>query len=377
MKTRVLVLYGGRSGEHEISLLSAASVFRKLDRSRYDVLAVGIDHQGRWKEPDLAEMERSTEKSLKIYDRGRDLVMPPYPQRFENRKPRLVSLDGKGAPIEFDVAFPVVHGPLCEDGALQGLFELADVPFVGCGVMASAIGMDKEVSKRLARDAGLPIVPYVSVKAGEFERDPAAVEARVERELGMPVFVKPVTMGSSVGVHKVKALGDLRAALKDAFRYDPKVLVEKGIAAREIELAALENRSPGEPARVSGSGEIVPHHEFYSYEAKYLDDNGAALKLPSGLPAAQEAKAREIAARAFAALECEGMARVDLFLDKNSNEFYLNEINTIPGFTSITIYPKMWETSGLAYPALLTELVELALARQKRKDALVREFHSG
>lgn len=375
-KIRVAVLYGGRSGEHEISLISAASVIRNLDPALYEIVPIAIDKQGRWLLNDIkliAAVQQS--KSLPVYKDAPAVVLPPNPRTGQSM---FVPLDASSAAHPavraFDVVFPVMHGPLCEDGTIQGLLELADVPYVGCGVLASAVGMDKEVAKRLARDAGIPIVPFLSVKAGQWTRDPATVRAAVARELGYPVFVKPSNMGSSVGVHKVKAASDLDAALADAFRYDTKILVEKAVEAREIEIAVLENSNPGEPPLVSVAGEIAPTHEFYSYEAKYLDENGAALMIPAKLSAEHAKAAAELASATFVALECEGMARVDLFVDKQTGQLYLNEINTIPGFTQISMYPKLWEASGIGYRELLTQLIDLAIARHRRKQTLVREF---
>lgn len=375
-KLRVAVLYGGRSGEHEISLISAASVIRNLDPDKYEIVPIAIDKQGRWLLNDVKLIEAAQQsKSLPVYRDAPAVVLPPNPSGGESA---VVPLDPSSAAHSaaraFDVVFPVMHGPLCEDGTIQGLLELADVPYVGCGVLASAVGMDKDVAKRLARDAGIPIVPFVSVKAGQWRRDPAAVRAAAARELGFPVFVKPANMGSSVGVHKVKEASAFDAALDDAFRYDTKVLVEKAIDAREIEFAVLENANAGEPPLVSVAGEVAPTHEFYSYEAKYLDENGAALMIPAQLSADQAKAAAELASATFAALECEGLARVDLFLDKNTGQLYLNEINTIPGFTQISMYPKLWEASDIGYRELLTKLIELAIVRHGRKQKLVREF---
>jgi len=242
------------------------------------------------------------------------------------------------------------------------------------GVLASAVGMDKDVAKRLARDAGIPIVPFVMAKADSWLRDPSVVSRAVERELGYPVFVKPSNMGSSVGVHKVKEPAKLEAALADAFRYDTKVLIEKAVNAREIELAVLESATPGEPPMVTVPGEITPTHEFYSYEAKYIDEKGAALMIPAKLTPEQVKRAQEIARGAFVALELEGLSRCDLFLDKDSGEFYFNEVNTLPGFTSISMYPKLWEACGIPYRELLSRLVDLAIARHRKKHALLREY---
>lgn len=371
-KLRVAVLYGGRSGEHEISLLSAASVIRHLDPTRFEVVPVAIDKDGRWLMNDVSRIDQNA-KALPVNKELPQVVLPPNP----SAETFLIPLQpGNGIQRGIDVVFPVMHGPLCEDGTIQGLLELADMPYVGCGVLASAVGMDKEFAKRLVKDAGVPIVPYVAVKSEVWKRNSAQTASRVERELGYPCFVKPANLGSSVGVHKVKKASDLDAALKDAFRYDTKVLIERAVSAREIELAVLENPEAGLPPLVSIPGEVIPTHEFYSYESKYLDENGAALEIPAKLAPEQIKLAQKIATDAFAALECEGMSRVDLFLDKDSGQFYFNEVNTIPGFTSISMYPKMWQASGIAYSELLSRLVDLALARQARKKALVRDFHA-
>ncbi|MFZ9594946.1 MAG: D-alanine--D-alanine ligase family protein [Bdellovibrionia bacterium] len=354
-KIRVLVLYGGKSGEHEISLRSAASVIRHLDRSRFDVMAVGISKSGEWKETDLKGFDPAA-SSLEISKSSVSMVM------------------GDLKRLAPDVVFPVMHGPLCEDGCIQGLFELAEVAYVGPGVLASAVGMDKEVAKRLVRDAGLPIVPYAVIRHGEWAHGGSSVIQKKLQDLPYPLFVKPANLGSSVGVHKVKKPEQLQAALEDAFRFDSKVLIEQGIDAREIEFAVLENSQFGSPALVSLAGEIQPTHEFYSYEAKYLDDQGAKLSIPASLTPKQLEEAAQIARQAFEVLECEGMARVDLFLDRKTGLFYFNEVNTIPGFTSISMYPKLWEHSGIGYSELLSRLVDLARARHARKQAFVRSY---
>ncbi len=369
-KKRVLVLYGGRSGEHEISLRSAASVIRNLDSRRFEVIPVAIDKQGRWLLNDLSLIEKAG-ASLPVFQDAPSVLLPPNPS---DSRLGLVPLNGAGHKGKIDVVFPVMHGPLCEDGTIQGLLELADLPYVGCGVLSSAVSMDKECAKRLVRDAGLPIVPFLTLKSETWKRNFEKIVGQVSKNLGYPVFVKPANLGSSVGVHKVKVQNDLEAALIDAFRFDTKVIIEKGIHAREIEFAVLENSDVGAPPLVSIPGEIVPTHEFYSYEAKYLDDNGAKLLIPSPLDPSLVAKAQKIAQGAFEALECEGMARVDLFLDKDTGDFYFNEVNTIPGFTSISMYPKLWEHSGISYKELLSRLIDLAIARDDRKKKLVRSY---
>jgi D-alanine-D-alanine ligase len=369
-KLRVMVLYGGRSGEHEISLRSAASVIRHLDPTRFEVVPVAIDKQGRWLLNDISLIEKSADV-LPVYKDAPLVLLPPNPSNLESA---LIRLGSSQKSQGIDVIFPVMHGPLCEDGTIQGLFELADLPYVGCGVLASSVGMDKDMAKRVAREGGVPIVPYIPVKIGRWEKNKAEVLAEIEKTFSLPVFVKPANLGSSVGVHKVKEISQLKAALDDAFRFDTKVLVEQGIDAREIELAVLENPDLGAPALVSIPGEIIPTHEFYSYEAKYLDEGGAKLEIPAKLNSSQTKMARELAAKAFELLECEGMARVDLFLDKKTGEFYFNELNTIPGFTSISMYPKMWEHSGIPYSELLSRLIDLGIQRHTRKKKLVRDF---
>jgi D-alanine-D-alanine ligase len=391
-KLRVAVIYGGRSGEHEISLRSAASVIRHLDRERFEVVPIAIDKKGRWLLNDMSTIESSTQ-SLPVYDNAPSVILPPNPTvaGVANLVPLSVpmsttmsatagvtgasSVSRVASSSIIDVVFPVMHGPLCEDGSIQGLLELTDLPYVGCGVLGSAVGMDKDVAKRLARDAGLPIVPWVAVKKESWERNPSLTAEQVKSQLGYPCFVKPANMGSSVGVHKVKEANELDAALKDAFQYDSKILIEKAINAREIEVAVLENPEAGLPPLASTAGEITPTHEFYSYESKYLDENGAALKIPAGLSPQQMDQVRATAQKVFTVLECEGMARVDFFVEKVTGELFFNEVNTIPGFTSISMYPKMWEASGIPYQELLSRLIDLAIARHLRKSKLSREFH--
>jgi D-alanine-D-alanine ligase len=372
-KLRVAVLYGGRSGEHEVSLQSAASVINYLDRDRFEIVPVAIDKQGRWHLNDISLLEGK--KSLPVFKDSPRVVLPPNPAD-PNSGSALIRLGETGEARGIDVVFPVMHGPLCEDGTIQGLLELADLPYVGCGVLSSAVAMDKEMTKRVARDAGLPIVSYVSLKHELWKKEKQQSAKRIEKELGYPVFVKPANLGSSVGVHKVKERSQLNMALEDAFKYDTKVLVETAVNAREIEVSVLENPDAGGDPLASVPGEINPTHEFYSYEAKYLDENGATLIIPAKLDPEQTRRVQDVARRAFSALECEGMARVDTFLDRTSGEILFNELNTIPGFTSISMYPKLWEASGISYRELLSKLVDLAISRHERKKTLVREFHS-
>lgn len=377
-KLRVAVLYGGRSGEHEISLQSAASVLRNLDPELFEAVPIAIDKQGRWLLNDVSLIEKGA-RSLPVFKDAPAVLLPPNPEAA--RGAALVRRDPQGAALTgglptLDVVFPVMHGPLCEDGTIQGLLELAEVPYVGCGVLASAVGMDKEVAKRLARDAGLPVVPWVTVREALWRRDPEATARAVAAELGYPCFVKPSSQGSSVGVHKVKTPSALAAAIDDALRFDRKVLVEQAIDAREIEIAVLESPDPAAEPMTSIAGEINARaaHEFYSYIAKYLDENGAELLIPAAIDAQQLATAQRLAALAFTSLGCEGMTRVDFFLDRRSGKLYFNEVNTIPGFTSVSMYPKLWEASGISYRELLTRLIELALRRAERKRGLIRDF---
>ncbi len=361
-KKRVAVLFGGRSSEHEVSLRSAHSVIQNLDASQYEAVPMGIDREGRWYvglSPDSFQPSAEAEVAVPSH-----LAKGAVEFHWRNRK---------GLAAAVDLFFPALHGPLYEDGALQGILESMDAAFVGAGVLGSAIGMDKDVSKRLLAQGGVPIVPYIKIEGRDWQTRAKVLSQQIESELGYPVFVKPNNTGSSVGVHKVKASGQLEAAIRDALQYDEFVLVEKGYAVREIELSALESRD-GKPARISVAGEIIPRHEFYSYEAKYLDPEGAQLKIPAGFSPALEKEAQRIAGEAFRILCCSGMARVDLFLDKDTERFYLNEINTLPGFTSISMYPKLWAASGLSYTALLTELIELAWERANRKRKLKRDW---
>jgi D-alanine-D-alanine ligase len=365
-RIRVAVLYGGRSSEHDVSRESAKCVLDNLDSDRFDVIPIAIDKQGRWHAQDLRRLRASPERALPLDATGSDVALAPEPQSTA-----LNRADGE-QPI--DVVLPVMHGPLCEDGSIQGLLELANVPYVGSGVLGSAVCMDKDVAKRLVRAAGIDVVDYVCVRDGQW---PLAAElrAQVVAQLGPTVFVKPANLGSSVGVTKVRDAGDARAfdaAVEHALRYDTKVLIERAVDAREIELAVLASLDPAAPPDVSVPGEIVPRGAFYDYERKYLDPDGAELHIPAQLSAAQAAEAQRIAREAFVALECEGMARIDLFLDRKSGQLLFSEANTIPGFTTISMYPKLWAASGLPYADLLARLIDLALHRHARRRALHR-----
>jgi D-alanine-D-alanine ligase len=366
-RLRVAVLYGGRSSEHDVSRESAKCVIENLDPARFEVLPIAVDKQGQWHAQDLKRLQASTARALPI-EAGRGVSLAAQPEGAV-----LQGAPGE-RPSAIDVVLPVLHGPNGEDGSVQGLLELSGVPYVGSGVLGSALCMDKDVAKRLVRAAGIETAPYVSVRAGRWPAQ-AAELAREIAALGPALFVKPANLGSSVGVTKVRDAGDPRAldaAVQHALRYDTKVLIERAVDGREIELAVLSSLDPGAPPEVSVPGEIVPNGEFYDYERKYLDPQGAELHIPAKLDKEQAAQAQDIARRAFVALECEGMARIDLFLDRQSGRLLFGEANTIPGFTTISMYPKLWEASGMTYRDLLSRLIALALQRHERLRQLDR-----
>ena len=359
-KIRVGILFGGQSAEHEISILSARNVLAALDPARFEPVLIGIGHDGRWLMQD----------PQKLLESARD----PRQVRIQDAAPiqmtALMPAQGRGAEpaARIDVVFPVLHGTLGEDGAMQGLLEVAGLPYVGAGVLGSAIGMDKDVMKRLLRDAGIPVAAFRTLRRDAFDADPAGACTAVEA-LGFPLFTKPANAGSSVGVRKVRSREELPAAIRHAFEFDMKVVCEQGINGREIELAVLG----GSPPTVSVAGEIVVNHPdgFYSYDAKYIDDGGARLELPAHLTREQLLRAQQLALRSFEVLECDGLARVDMFLTAGA-ELYVNEINTIPGFTAISMYPKLWELSGVPPRQLVSRLIDLALRRAERRGTLKR-----
>lgn len=373
-KIRVAVLYGGRSGEHEVSLVSATNVIQNLDRTRFEVIPIGIDKAGVWLlGDDILKKELNSNVPLTLPQDLPHMLFNPdaIGKPLSPMKPTVLLNSAEGL---FDVVFPVIHGPLCEDGTVQGLLELTDLPYVGCGVLASAIGMEKDISKRLVKQAGIAVPPYLVIKQGQWEQAATEFCQQVQQTLIFPVFVKPNNTGSSVGVTKVKRVEDLPAALAVAFQYDTKVIVEQGIDAMELEVAVLEALQYGHAPIVSVVGEVRPRHEFYSYAAKYLDAEGADLFIPAALPPELQQQVQHAARTIFTTLECEGMARVDLFLDRGTQQIYFNEVNTIPGFTQISMYPKLMQATGINYADLLTHLVMLALARQQRKAKLKHEY---
>jgi D-alanine-D-alanine ligase len=361
-RIRLGILFGGRSGEHEISLESAASIMRALDPAKYEVVPIGITRDGRWLVGPHAIGAGPEESMRQVLESGK-----PVTASVDPAGPQLIPLNSvppsrRANPSQVDVIFPVLHGTFGEDGTVQGLLELAGIPYVGAGVLGSAAGMDKDVMKRLFRDAGLPVVKWILVLRSDWENRQAALRRTIAREIGYPLFVKPANLGSSVGISKVHRAQQLARGIDDAAQYDRKILVEKAVDAREIECSVLGNDQP----QVSVPGEVVPVNEFYDYEAKYLKA-GSELIIPARLTRGQVRTVQDYAVRAFRAADCAGMARVDMLLHRRSGKLYLNEINTIPGFTSISMYPKLWEASGLSYRDLIDRLVELALERHRER----------
>jgi D-alanine-D-alanine ligase len=354
-KMRVAILYGGKSAEHEISLQSARSVAEAIDKNKYEIILIGIGRNGKWY---LTHNRNLLENADHVRER-KDKRLKLNPGAGNNKLLEVMEDNEIG---RLDVVFPVLHGPLGEDGTVQGLLELANIPFVGAGVLGSAIGMDKDVMKRLLRDAGIAIADFMVVH----ESHRTEIDfSEVEKKLGMPCFIKPANLGSSVGIRKVTDASSFDEAMANAFQYDRKILIEKTIVGREIECAVLGNEQP----IASIPGEIIPKHAFYSYEAKYLDAQGAVLEIPAKLDPAVRKEIQQIAVKSFKILCCEGMARVDMFLSRDAH-IYVNEINTIPGFTKISMYPKLWEASGISYSQLIDRLIELAIDRHEKINKL-------
>ncbi|MGA8151572.1 MAG: D-alanine--D-alanine ligase [Terriglobales bacterium] len=390
-KLRVGILFGGRSGEHEVSLLSAASVFDAIDKNKYEVVPIGITKQGHWvtaadaerllrgefthhEERHLRAGDPAATSAAAVLANGEAVVVPPEPQpggsltafQMDAASQSLVRRAADRA-INVDIIFPVLHGTFGEDGTIQGLLELADMPYVGAGVLGSAAGMDKDIMKSLFRAAGLPMVKHVTVLRSEWEAAPKKVHKLVESKLKYPVFVKPANLGSSVGISKAHDRKELGPAIAEAAKFDRKIVIEQGVGgkgkkAREIECSVLGNDRP----EASLPGEIVPSKEFYDYDAKYLDE-GSQLIIPAKLSKAETKTVQQLAVGAFKAVDCSGLARVDFLMDPKTRKIYLNEINTMPGFTVISMYPKLWAASGLSYPALIEKLIQLGLERHEDK----------
>ncbi|MGZ4816620.1 MAG: D-alanine--D-alanine ligase family protein [Terriglobales bacterium] len=384
-KIRVGVLFGGRSGEHEVSLLSAASVLENIDKKKYDVVPIGITKEGRWLTPAHAERllrgEHKEGRHLRAGDpdattsaavlaKGEGVLVPPQPSSDSNS---LIPFETDAAarhPMEsiaVDVIFPVLHGTFGEDGTIQGLLELADIAYVGAGVLGSAAGMDKDVMKSLFKAAGLPLVKHVTVLRSQWEKDPVKVRKEIEKKLKYPVFVKPANLGSSVGISKVHDRSELDGAMYEAAKYDRKIVVEEGVGgkngkAREIECSVLGNDEP----IASIPGEIVPSAEFYDYNAKYVDE-GSKLLIPAKISKKKQKEVQQMAVAAFKAVDCSGLGRIDFLVDPKTKKVYLNEINTMPGFTSISMYPKLWAASGIPYADLIDRLIQLGMERHAER----------
>ncbi|MCO5141479.1 MAG: D-alanine--D-alanine ligase [Oligoflexia bacterium] len=370
-KTNVAILFGGESGEHEVSLMSAASVLRAIDQSKYNLIPISINKEGLWQWIDPDKLPTSGPLSI-----NKEAVKVT-PTLINNQYVLAKHTDSKFDPIEIDVVFPVMHGPLYEDGSIQGFFELLKIPYVGSKVLGSSLGMDKDIAKKLAIAANIPTTPYLALRSQEWASNEQKLRKEIETSFGFPVFVKPANMGSSVGITKVKSIDSLSKAINDAFQYDTKILVEKSIDAREIEVAVLESMESNPPI-VSAPSEIQAcgTHEFYSYEAKYLDENGSKSTIPAELTVSQTQEVQALAAKVFLGLECKGLARVDFFLDKITKKFLFNEVNTLPGFTSISLYPKMMEASGYPYPKLISHLIEQALQADRIQKKIKRSINS-
>jgi D-alanine-D-alanine ligase len=386
-KLRVGILFGGRSGEHEVSLLSAASVLNAIDKEKYEVVPIGITKDGRWVTAEHAEDlltgklvlesrnlragDPETTSPAAVLARGEAVVVPPEPARRHGLVPfqtdAALTRRASDRAINVDVIFPVLHGTFGEDGTIQGLLELADIPYVGAGVLGSAAGMDKDIMKSLFLAAGIPIVKHVTILRSAWTKDAKKVQKLVEGKLTYPVFVKPANLGSSVGISKAHNRKELGPAIEEAAKFDRKIVIEQGVGgkkekAREIECSVLGNDEPV----ASLPGEIVPGKEFYDYTAKYLDE-GSQLIIPAKLTKAETKRVQDLAVSAFRAVDCSGLARVDFLMDPKTRKIFLNEINTMPGFTAISMYPKLWAASGLEYADLIDRLIQLGLERHEDK----------
>ncbi|MDR1858698.1 MAG: D-alanine--D-alanine ligase [Treponema sp.] len=374
-KIKVGILFGGKSAEHEVSLQSARNVYEAIDRGRFEPVLIGIDKSGKWRSSgdSLSLLNASDPRNISLTAAGDPVALIPESQGLliphspfpDPRSPFPTPHSPFPIPHsplpKLDVVFPILHGPFGEDGTVQGLLRLADIPFAGSGVLGSAVGMDKDVMKRLLRDAGIPIGKFIALGSHE----PLPSFAEIEAKLGSPVFIKPANMGSSVGISKVHGESEFSAALSAAFQYDAKIVIEEHINCREIECAVLGNENPA----ASIPGEVIPTHEFYSYDAKYLDENGAKLEIPARLDGGCQKRIQELAVQVFQTLCCDGLARVDFFLGAGG-DIFVNEINTMPGFTKISMYPKLWEASGIGYTELISRLIELAIEKHEKGKAV-------
>lgn len=350
-KTRVGILFGGKSVEHEVSLQSAKNIIEAINKDKYELVLIGIDKQGKWHLNDSSKyiLNENNPKLIQLNSSGNNVGLIP------GNKENLVTTNNLSSIGNIDVVFSVIHGTTGEDGVLQGFLKLAEIPFVGPSILASSVCMDKDVTKRLLRDSGIPVSDFLTFDRSK--RNSISFE-EVSSKLGLPLFIKPANSGSSVGISKVKTKEEFQPALNEAFKYDRKILIEEFVKGREIECSVMGNEEP----IASVAGEIVPQHEFYSYDAKYIDANGALTRIPAHISDEELKRVQEMSVKAFKVLGCEGMARVDFFLTEDS-KLYINEINTIPGFTKISMYPKMWEASGISYPDLIDKLIQFAIDR--------------
>lgn len=358
-KLKVAILFGGKSAEHEVSLQSAKNVINSLDKNKYEAILIGIDKNGRWMLQDQANylLNAQNPKLISLNNYGKPMAITPA-----DKNGQLTTMSDKKSIGDIDVIFPVVHGPNIEDGTIQGFLKLLNIPFVGPSILGSAITMDKDVAKRLLRDSGLPVPDFLVFQY--YEKDNINFNAIVKK-LGLPFFCKPPTLGSSVGVSKVKNKEDFKKAVDTVFQYDTKILFEEFIDGREIECGILGNERP----EASVLGEVIPTHEFYDYEAKYIDEQGASIEIPAKLPQKLAKEIQELAIKTFKVLCCEGLSRIDFFVNKENKPF-INEVNPIPGFTNISMYPKLWEASGINYSDLIDRLINLAIERHKKQNSL-------
>ncbi|MEW9124716.1 MAG: D-alanine--D-alanine ligase [Thermotaleaceae bacterium] len=366
-KLNIGIVFGGKSGEHEVSLMSAASVIRAINPEKYTIVPIGITKEGNWmlyrgpvEKIESGEWEGISNKLLQQEPQKNSFSVLPMGKSLSSQgETTLPAQLGE----EIQVVFPLLHGPYGEDGTIQGLFEMADIPYVGAGVMASALGMDKVYAKKLFEMAGLPMGKYMTILRKKLYENIALCISRIEENFQYPVFVKPANLGSSVGISKARSGEELEKALQAAAKYDRKILVEEFIPCRELECAVLGNEEP----RASVVGEIIPSKEFYDYHAKYFDDGKSTLIIPAHISNEKAEKVREMALKAYKAIDCCGLARVDFFMNKETEQIYINEINTMPGFTKYSMYPLLWEASGLSYPQLIDQLIQLALERHGDK----------
>ena len=367
---RIGILFGGRSGEHEVSLRSARSVLQAIDQDKYAVILIGITKNGRWIGGDDPLM--ALEDGDEAINQCLDTILLVNPS---NNSLLQISREMGDAKInvsnirDIDVVFPVLHGTFGEDGAVQGLLELADIPYVGSGVLGSSVGMDKGVFKSVMCTADLPVLPFMTINRSEYWRDPEIIVNGVVEQLTLPVFIKPANLGSSVGITKANDIVELNSGLDEACKWDRRIVIEEGVDAREIEVSVLGNDDP----QVSIAGEVIPQRDFYDYDAKYVCDDSELL-IPAPIASDQLVRVQEMAIVAYKAVDCSGMARVDFLLEKSSGKLWINELNTIPGFTNISMYPKLWQASGIEYPELIDTLIELALERKKQRDKTQRSF---